>query len=214
MKNNTKYARKILEILIKTFPDAKIELNYKEKDVWQLLVVVLLSAQTTDKKVNEISPKLFENFTDIKDFANAKPKELEPYIRSIGLYQSKAKNLILTAQKIIEDFKGQVPRERARLESLPGVGPKTAAVILANAFHQPMIAVDTHVARVSFRLGLTKQKDPRKIEADLTHLWPSDMLFKAHHTLIFHGRRICKARKPLCHECPLEKLCPKNGLAI
>lgn len=199
----------VLHELKKTFPDAKIELNFCENDPWQLLVVVALSAQTTDKKVNEISPALFARFKTTKDFANANPEDIEPYIKSIGLYRNKAKNLVLAAQKIIKDFDGRVPHERALLETIAGVGRKTSAVIVAHAFGEPAIAVDTHVARVSFRLGLTSNHDPNKIEADLTGLFSREQLIHAHHALIFHGRRICNAKKPRCSMCPLSERCPK-----
>ncbi len=210
-KNQAKF---VLLTLEKTFPDAKIELDYRKTDPWQLLVVVALSAQTTDKKVNQISPQLFAHFKTVKDFAKADPKDIEPYIKSIGLYRNKAKNLVLAAKKVVEDFHGHVPREREQLETIAGVGKKTSAVIVANAFGIPAIAVDTHVARVSFRLGLTTEHDPAKIEADLTALFPRDQLIKAHHQLIFLGRYICIARKPKCSTCPLEKRCPKLGVTV
>ena len=202
----------VLRTLEKTFPDAKIELNFRYNDPWQLLVVVALSAQTTDKKVNEISPKLFERFKTVEDFACAEAKDVEPYLKSIGLFRNKAKNLVLAAKKVVEQFHGQVPRERRLLETIAGVGQKTSAVIVANAFGIPAIAVDTHVARVAFRLGLTDKHDPPKIEDELTKLFAQNQLISAHHTFIFHGRRICLAKKPKCSICPLEKRCPKNGV--
>lgn len=204
----------VVRELDKTFPGAKIELNYAKNDPWQLLVVVALSAQTTDKKVNEISPALFERFKTVKDFAHALPADIEPYIKSIGLFRNKAKNLVLAAKKVIETFDGVVPKSREQLESIAGVGKKTSAVIVANAFNIPAIAVDTHVSRVSKRLGLTTQSDPNKIEADLTSLFPRDKLITAHHALIFHGRRICLAKKPHCSICPLNKRCPRIGVSI
>jgi endonuclease-3 len=211
-KNNKKRAGLILEVLKNTFPDAHIELLYDKSDPWQLLVVVLLSAQTTDKKVNQISKALFERFKTVDDFAKASPHEIEPYIKSIGLYHNKAKNLVLTAQKIVSDFRGQIPKDRKKLEELPGVGPKTSAVIVSNAFKIPALAVDTHVARVSFRLGLTDSTNPKKIELELTELFLKKSLSLAHHTLIFLGRRICLARKPKCSICPLITLCPQIGV--
>lgn len=211
-KANEKNAGIILKRLIKTYPKAKIELIYNEKDIWQLLVVVVLSAQTTDKKVNEISGALFDKFKTVYDFAKAKPKDIENMIKSIGLYKNKAKNVINAAKKIIEDFNGQVPKTREELENLPGIGRKSSGVIVANAFNTPALPVDTHVLRVSFRLGLTKNKDPNKVEEDLTKLFPKNKLIKAHHALVWHGRRICKAKKPFCEICPLEDICPKNGV--
>lgn len=202
----------VLKQLEQTFPAAQIELKYQKNDAWQLLVVVALSAQTTDKKVNEISPALFAKFKSVKDFAIAKPQAIEPYIKSIGLYRNKAKNLVKAAQTILAEFDGQVPKERAQLETLAGVGKKTSAVIVANAFNKPAIAVDTHVARVAKRLGLTKQTDPNKIEQELTELFPKKKLIVAHHSLILLGRRICIAKKPRCSMCPLNTKCPRIGV--
>lgn len=206
------FAHSILTRLKKTFPHAAIELNYKKNDPWQLLVVVALSAQTTDKKVNEISPALFARFKTVKDFARAQPLDIEPYIKSIGLYKNKAKNLVKAAQKVIADFHGEIPHSRPELETLAGVGAKTSAVIVANAFGEPALAVDTHVARVAKRLGLTKETNPDKIEEDVSNLLSKKDLIVAHHTFIFHGRRICFAKKPHCSACPLNDLCPKIGV--
>lgn len=206
-------AKYFLNILFKTYPDARIELDYNVNDPWQLLVVVALSAQTTDKKVNLISPALFKKFKHVADFARARPEEVEPYIKTLGLYRNKAKNLVLAAQKLIKDFNGQVPSDRKLLETLPGVGQKTSAVIVSNAFDMQALAVDTHVARVAYRLGLTSSRDPAKIEAELSRLFPKNMLTKAHITLIFHGRRICFARKPHCSICPVQERCPRQGVS-
>lgn len=207
-------ARAFLKKLEKIYPDARIELDYNEHDPWQLLVVVSLSAQTTDKKVNTVTPALFDRFKNVYDFAHAKAREVEPYIKTLGLYRNKAKNLILAAQKVVEEFHGTVPHDRKLLESLAGVGHKTSAVIVSNAFNEPAIAVDTHVARVSYRLGLTKNKSPSKIEADLIRLFPKKDFLKAHITLIFHGRRICFARKPFCSICPVNDTCPRHGVTV
>lgn len=209
-----KKAHDILQILIAYYPNASIELAYDQDDPWQLLVVVALSAQTTDKKVNTVTPALFKRFKNVYEFAQAEPQEIEPYIKSIGLYRNKAKNLVLAAKKLVNDFNGQVPRDRKDLETLAGVGHKTSAVIVSNAFNEPAIAVDTHVARVSYRLGLTNNTDPKKIEQDLTKLFLKKELIKAHITLIFHGRRICFARKPMCSICPVNILCKKKGIKI
>ena len=202
----------VLERLIATYPNAEIELDYKRTDPWQLLVVVSLSAQSTDKKVNQISPARFERFNNVRAFAEAEATEIEPYIKTLGLYRNKAKHLVLAAKKIVEQFGGEVPENRADLESIAGVGKKTAAVIIANAFGEPAIAVDTHVSRISQRLGLTKEKDPDKIETALMELFPKNLWLKAHHTMIFHGRRICFARKPWCSQCSVRDLCPRIGL--
>jgi endonuclease III len=206
-------ANYVLRQLKKTFPNAQIELEYKKNDPWQLLAVVMLSAQTTDKKVNQISVALFDRFKSVRDFANARSAEVEPYIKSIGLYRNKARNLVLAAKKIVAEFKGKVPKERSLLETLPGVGRKTSAVVVANAFNTPALAVDTHVSRVAKRLGLTALKDPNKIEEELTELFKKDLIL-AHHALILHGRYICIAKKPRCSICPLSKKCPKIGVKV
>lgn len=202
----------ILKILENSFPDAQIELSYDHNDPWQLLVVVALSAQTTDKKVNEVSKSLFLRFKTVNEFAKASPLEIEPYIKSIGLYRNKAKNLVLAAKRVMEVYGGHIPKSRSELETLAGVGKKTSAVIVSNAFNIPALAVDTHVARIARRLDLTKSHDPDKIELELTKLFGEKHLRVAHHTLIFHGRRICFAKKPYCSICPINELCPKIGV--
>jgi endonuclease-3 len=209
MKNVKKEAAYFLEHLSELYPNAAIELNYDPSDNWQLLVVVLLSAQTTDKKVNQISPALFKRFKTVYDFAQAEPTEIEPYIAQLGLFRSKAKHLVLAAKKVVSSFGGHIPKSRDELESLAGVGTKTSAVIVANAFDEPAIAVDTHVARVSQRLGLSHEKDPNRIEKELTALFPKNKLKVAHHVLILHGRRLCLARKPRCTQCPVVERCPR-----
>lgn len=207
-------AIRILDALTQRFPGAKIELHYHVEDPWTLLVAVSLSAQTTDVAVNKVTPQLFERFPNVQVFAKAKSEEIEPYIQTLGFFRNKAKNLVKAAQVVVERFQGQIPKAREDLETIPGVGTKSAAVIIANAFGVPAIAVDTHVMRVSKRLGLTKHTDPSKIEKDLTHLLPLDRLIDAHHTFIWHGRRICFARKPLCSECPVNDQCPRIGVKI
>jgi endonuclease-3 len=209
-----KKARYFLTTLMKSYPDAKTELDYDKSDPWQLLVVVSLSAQTTDKAVNLISPALFKRFKHVEDFARARPEDIEPYIKTLGLFRNKAKNLCKAAQKIVHDFNGKVPHDRHLLESLAGVGQKTSAVIVANAFNIQAIAVDTHVARVAFRLGLTKNHAPAKIESELSELFPKNMLSVAHMTLILHGRRVCKAQKPHCSICVVQNTCPREGVTV
>jgi len=208
-KNNALW---FLDTLSARFPEAKIELNYHKKDPWQLLVAVVLSAQATDKKVNEVTPALFKAFKNVQAFAQATPQAVEPYVHSLGFFRNKSKSIVGAARMIVEQFGGRLPRERALLEQIPGVGAKSAAVIIANAFGEPAIAVDTHVGRVARRLGLTKEKDPSKVEAELTALWPRDRLIEAHHVLIWHGRRICFARKPACSTCPVNGRCPRVGV--
>lgn len=205
-------ALRILDGLAERFPEASIELDYRAGDPWQLLVAVVLSAQSTDAGVNKVTPGLFAAYPDVRAFAAATPQQVEGYIKTLGLFRNKAKSLVGAAQAVVGKHGGEVPRQRALLEQLPGVGGKSAAVIVANAFGEPAIAVDTHVGRVSRRLGLTSNDDPSKVEADLTALLPRQRLLEAHHTLIWHGRRICHARKPSCAECPLERLCHKVGV--
>ncbi|MEM7494949.1 MAG: endonuclease III [Myxococcota bacterium] len=206
-------AERILDLLVARFPNARIELDYNHADPWQLLVVVCLSAQTTDVRVNQVSPALFAAYPTVHAMAAAQPQQVEPYIRSLGFFRAKADNLVRAARAIVEQFGGRVPQGRAELETLPGVGPKGAAVIVANAFGRQAIAVDTHVGRVARRLGLTKQRDPSRVESELTALLPKQRLLQAHHTLIWHGRRICHARKqPECHQCPVATLCPRVGV--
>jgi endonuclease III len=205
-------ALRILDGLVARFPDAHCELDHDGP--WQLLVAVVLSAQATDVSVNKVTPALFAAFPTPQAFAVVEPAAVEPFIKSIGLYRNKAKNIVAAARRVVDDFGGVVPSAREDLESLPGVGSKSAAVIIANCFGVPAIAVDTHVGRVSRRLGLTKQTDPDRVEAELTALWPRDRLLQAHHTLIFQGRRICDARKPRCSECPVERDCKKVDVDV
>jgi endonuclease-3 len=209
---NTRNAIWFLDRLSARFPEAKIELNYDARDPWQLLVAVVLSAQATDKKVNEITPALFKAFKNVEAFAKATPSEVEPYVHSLGFFRNKSKNIVGAARMLAQQFGGRLPRERALLEQLPGVGAKSAAVIVANAFGEPAIAVDTHVGRVARRLGLTKETDPSKVEATLTALLPKERLIDAHHVFIWHGRRICFARKPACSTCPVNERCPRVGV--
>lgn len=207
-------AVRILDKLAERFPEAKIELDFAEGDPWQLLVAVVLSAQSTDAGVNKVTPLLFQAFPDVHAFANATPAQIEPFIKTLGLYRNKAKSLVGAAKKIIGEHGGVVPNVRSQLEELPGVGSKSAAVIVANCFNEPAIAVDTHVGRVTRRIGLTKQTDPDKVEKELTALLPRERLLEAHHVFIWHGRRICDARKPKCSECPVERECHQVGVTI
>ena len=205
-------ALRILDALVERFPDARCELDHDGP--WQLLVAVVLSAQATDVSVNKVTPALFAAFPDVQRFAAADAAAVEPLIQSIGLFRNKAKNVVGAARKIVDDHDGVVPSDRSALEALPGVGAKSAAVLIANCFGVPAIAVDTHVGRVSRRLGLTRHTDPDKVETQLTALWPRERLLQAHHTLIFHGRRICEARKPRCSDCPVEPECKKVGVDV
>ena len=200
-------ASELLRILRATYPDAHCELNYDSP--FQLLVATVLSAQCTDVRVNLVTPALFQKYPDAKSLAAAKQEDIEDLVRSTGFFRNKAKNLIAAAQAIVKDHDGQVPKDLETLTHLPGVGRKTANVVLGNAYGiESGIVVDTHVARLSQRLGLTKHKDPVKIENDLLTVIPRDTWTLWSHLLIWHGRRRCMARKPDCPACELRHLCP------
>ena len=196
---------KVLDILEETYPDAECALNHK--NVYELIVAVALSAQTTDKSVNQVSPALFERYPDAETLAAAEPSEVEEYIKRIGMYRTKAKNIVAMAQKICCDFVGKVPNDYDSLISLPGVGRKTANVVLAVGFGQQRIAVDTHVFRVANRIGLADEKDVLKTELSLMERVPEERWSRTHHSLIFHGRQCCDARKPKCDSCPVNIYC-------
>lgn len=199
--------KEIIKILKKEYPDAKIALRFK--DTWQLLVATILSAQCTDVRVNQVAPVLFKKYKGISDFAKASLREFEKDIRSTGFYRNKAKGIIGSAKKIINEFNARVPDTMEELTSLPGVGRKTANVILSSGFGKVVgIVVDTHVKRLSGRLGLIRNIDPEKIEEDLMKLVPRQDWGIISHLLILHGRKICNARKPLCGDCAVNKLCP------
>lgn len=205
MKEKTK---KILAILKETYPDAKCELNYETP--FQLLVATILSAQTTDKKVNEVTESLFKDYPDLDSFLTLSNEELESRIREIGLYRNKAKNLVMMCNQLKENFNGEVPHTMEGIQSLAGAGRKTANVVLSNAFNIPSIAVDTHVFRVSNRLGLANSDNVLEVEKQLQKEFPKKEWTLLHHLLIFHGRRCCIARKPKCGECKLQDLCKYN----
>ena len=196
----------ILQALDHMFPDAHVELHHQ--NTFELLVAVVLSAQTTDVAVNLVTPTLFSKYPSPKSLSEAKVNEVEDILKTIGLYRNKAKNIIALAHEIHHRYHDEVPGQRVYLEMLPGVGRKTANVVLSNAFHIPALAVDTHVARVSVRLKLAKPEDSvLEIEKKLMRKFPKDKWTKLHHQLIFFGRYHCLARKPQCHECPLYDLC-------
>ena len=202
MKARTK---KIAEILKETYPDAQCELNYETP--FQLLVATILSAQTTDKKVNEVTETLFRDYPDVDAFLKLTNDELEERIKQIGLYRNKSKNLILMVRQLKEKFNGEVPDTMEGITSLAGAGRKTANVVLSNAFGVPSIAVDTHVFRVSNRLGLAHSDNVLEVEKQLQKELPKKEWTLMHHMLIFHGRRCCTARNPKCSECPLNTVC-------
>ena len=205
-----KNVQKIIDALVHEYPDAGCELDYGTK--YQLLVSVILSAQTTDAAVNMVTPELFETAPDPGSMLKLSQEELESHIRRIGLYKNKAKNVLAMTTMLVEKFGGEVPGNFDDLVSLPGVGRKTANVVLAEAFGQQQIAVDTHVFRLANRIGLTAAKDVLQTELGLQKALPHDKWTLMHHALIIHGRRCCHARKPECEHCPIEDICEKNGL--
>ncbi len=203
---------KIFSILKKEYPDAKTTLKFS--NAWQILVATILSAQCRDERVNKITDKLFKEYPDIEDYVNMKQKQLIKYIKSAGFYNNKSKNILEAAKKIKKDFNGKIPETMDEITSVPGVARKTANVVLGNSYNiVEGIAVDTHVKRLSFRTGLTKEKKPDKIEKDLMKLYPENKWFKLTYLLIEHGRAICKAHKPDCVRCVLNKICPKKGVS-
>ena len=202
-------AVKILGRLAKAYPKAGIELDFTTP--LELLAATILSAQCTDERVNEVTRRLFTRYRTAKDYAQARPAILEREIHSTGFFKAKARSLMGMGQALVERHGGAVPRTLEELVALPGVGRKTANVVLGNAFDIPAIAVDTHVTRVSQRLGLTRAEDPEKIHDDLCALLPKPRWTQATHLLIIHGRRTCFARKPACPTCAVRDLCPWPG---
>ena len=206
-----KRTRQIANVLAKTYPDAVCALRHG--DAYQLLVATILSAQCTDERVNLVTPEFFRRYSTPADLAAAPQSEVEEVIRSTGFFRSKAANLRGMAQALVERFDGEVPRDLDDLVSLPGVGRKTANVVLGTCFGIASgVVVDTHVKRITYLLGLTKNTNPEVIERDLMELLPRSEWINFSHRLIHHGRRICIARRPKCLECPLLKLCDRTGL--
>ena len=206
-----KRAAQIVRRLAKLYPSAKCALNHDNP--LQLLIATILSAQCTDVRVNIVTPGLFARYADAKAFADANPSELETSIQSTGFFRNKARSIIACCRLIQEKHGGQVPKTMEELVHLPGVGRKTANVILGNAYDVPGITVDTHVLRLSHRLGLTKHTDAHKVEQDLMALIPQKEWTMFSHRMIFHGRQVCFARKPNCPGCILFDICPKIGVA-
>lgn len=196
---------KILDILEETYPQAECALDHQ--NVYQLIVAVALSAQTTDKSVNQVTPALFEKYPTPYELAVADPEEVAQYIKRIGMYKTKSKNIVGLAKSLVENFGGQVPDDYGALVSLPGVGRKTANVVLSVGFGHQRIAVDTHVFRVANRIGLVHEKDVLKTELALMDRIPEERWSRTHHSLIFHGRQCCDARKPKCDQCPIVEYC-------
>lgn len=197
--------KEVLQILEKNYPEAKTALHFSTP--FELLVATILSAQSTDKQVNKITKDLFKKYKTPADFAKLKPQELEKEIRGVGLYHNKSKNIIATSKMLQEKYNGEVPADFDALIKLPGVGRKTANVVISNAFGKDAIAVDTHVHRVANRIGLANAKHPEKTEEHLHKNIPKEKWSAAHHWLIYHGRQVCKARKPDCEKCNLGHLC-------
>jgi endonuclease-3 len=202
-------ARKIIRALKKAYPDAKIALDFGNP--LELLVATILSAQCTDERVNQVTPALFKKYGTAHDYARASSAVLEEEVRSTGFYRAKTRSIIAMANALLDKHGGEVPRSRAALVTLPGVGLKTANVILGNAFGEQAIAVDTHVFRVSQRLGLARSDDPDKIHDQLADVLPEKEWTLTTHLVQAHGRRCCFARKPLCPACPVRTLCPWPG---
>ena len=192
-----------------SMPTANMELTHRTP--WELLVATILSAQCTDQRVNQVTPALFKRYRTPLEFARAKPEDLESLIRTTGFYRSKARNLMGCGQVVAERFNGQVPSSMGELISIPGVGRKTANVILGSAFAKPAVVVDTHVKRVAKRLDLTRSDDPERIEHDLQLIFPQKDWTGVSQRLLLHGRYVCLARKPNCGACPLAEVCDWKG---
>lgn len=198
-----------LMLLSEMHPEAECALDHDNK--YELLIAVVLSAQTTDVSVNKVTPALFEKYPGPEELAAADPEDVAKIIKTIGLYKNKSHNIVKLANKLIEDFGGEVPSDFDDLVSLPGVGRKTANVVLAEAFGVPAIAVDTHVFRVSNRIGIVDAENVEKTEEQLRNRIPKDQWIRSHHLMIFHGRKICHAKKPDCESCKLNRICLFNS---
>ena len=202
--------KEMLKLLAVAYADVKPALHFKSP--YELLIAVLLSAQCTDERVNIVTKELFAKAPDAGAMVILGEDAVREIVKSCGLYQNKAKNIVALSKVLAEQYGGEVPSAREALEALPGIGRKSANVVMSIAFQIPAIAVDTHVFRVSRRMGFSAQHDVRKVENDLMALIPKEDWSAAHHWLIFHGRRICKAQKPLCDECPVGQICPRIDL--
>jgi endonuclease-3 len=203
-------ATKMYRVLSKSYPNVRCELDFKNP--FQLLVATVLSAQCTDKRVNQTTPALFKKYKSIKKMAKADLSDIERLVKSTGFFRAKAKNIKLLSEKIMNDFDGQVPDRLEDLITLPGVGRKTANVVLGHAFNTPGITVDTHFGRLSRRFGWSKSNDPVKVEFEVGDLIPQKEWTNLSQRLIWHGRRVCHSRKPACGACSLSKLCPSFGI--
>ena len=203
---NRKQAVEIFELLKKQYPDAKCSLDFNTP--FEMMVAVMLSAQCTDERVNKVTAEFFPKYNTPKAFADMPLEDIENLIHSCGFYKNKAKNLKLASQKILTEFNGEVPQTMEELMSIPGVGRKSANVIMLEAFNNPQgIAVDTHAKRISNRIGFSSAKEPQKIEQDLLKLFPKEYYYDANHILFWHGRNTCKSQKPNCENCCIKHLC-------
>lgn len=201
-----KVAIEIVEKLKKYYPDATCSLDFKTP--FQMVIAVMLSAQCTDERVNKTTPELFEKYGTPEKMAEIDIEELEKIIHPCGFYKNKAKNVKACSQKLVKEFNGIVPQDMEKLQSLPGVGRKSANVIMLEAFHNPQgIAVDTHAKRISNKMGFSNQTEPEKIEQDLLKQIPKEYYYDVNHLFVWHGRAICDARKPKCEECPVNMYC-------
>jgi endonuclease III len=205
-------AKAIYRQLTKSYPNVRCELDYNS--AFQLLVATVLSAQCTDKRVNQTTPTLFKKYPNPKKMAKADLKDIQRLVKSTGFFRAKAKNIKGLSNKIMEEFDGDVPRDLEDLITLPGVGRKTANVVLGHAFGIPGITVDTHFGRLSRRFGWSKQNNPVKVEFEVGELIPEKEWTNLSQRMIWHGRRVCHARKPACGACPLAKLCPSYGIGV
>jgi endonuclease-3 len=196
----------LLSTLAKLYPEVRSELDFSNE--YQLLIAVMLSAQCTDKKVNQVTPELFKIYGDFPALSEAPLPQVEKIIRPINYFKTKARNIVHTALLVVQEHKARIPRTREELIALPGVGRKTANVVLGELGIEPALPVDTHVFRVAHRLGLSDGKTPDAVESDLKEQFASSEWRNLHHRLIFHGRRVCKARNPACGECALANICP------
>lgn len=203
-------AEKLRILLDKAYPDVKCSLNYSTPV--EMLIATQLSAQCTDARVNIVTEKLFKRYRSAEDFANADIEELQEYIRSAGFYKTKSKNIIECCKRLVEVYGGEVPDTMEDLLTLPGTGRKTANLVLGDIFHKPAVVVDTHCIRLTNRIGLVKEDDPKKIEMELKKILPPDYQLRFCHQLVYHGRACCTARKPDCDNCSIAEVCKKVGV--